>query len=1318
MGNNSTVQIVIDVSAGQSTQAIEAVRGSLANMGVQADVSSKQSIAGSEGMLSSFGRVRDILGAIGITIGLTQLVSFLRDSVSMALEYEKAWDEVRIITNLNDQQIGALAAQIGNLNPLLGTSTQLAKGLFDTLKAGVEPAQSIDYVTTAAKLAKVTFSDLGTAVDIVTGIQKQYNLPASEAVRISDELFTVWKQSKGDLADFGGRLGLIISQAAGVHISLEDVLASYLVLKENFGTSKAALAPLGEVIDLISNQGGILTTKMHAVGVEFDTTQFHGKDLQECLRILVDYLQKNGIGLDQVVGSGRNMAAVLKLTTDTSGELAQKLDDLKSSAGAVDEKFGQLSQTVGERVTAAWNSFKDNMAAVGVAFVKFGDAALASVEILDHWFQAIAGSQIPLTQDRIAILEYAATLSDSTTVTTALAKEKDKLITLLTMEALKNKETADAQAKSNLEVDKAVASADAFILQNDQLTQAVMKQNPAIELAYLNYQNSEKAMKGWTAAATDNANAHKTTAAEIAKAEAAQKKLIETTQAYQKEILDLQQVQAKAEADQEGEIEKIWAAIQAEMQKEVQTSNDLVATHKFTADQRTKIQTELMATLVSLDQDRQHKIEVILAKDLSDLEENRIKMLEAFSKTAQQMADEDIKQVERTAEARSHDFAGILKDFNQYAAEAADIGKSSADQQIAQTERWYQGEITRLEDLKKQYPKYASLINATEVNVGLVHDERIRKAKEADLGFLVWSAAQWKDWFGDLVARSNTFGEFFSNFWDDMLTMLKKIIARMVIEWIYGLLGMQSASSSINVAGGIAGSASAAGGLSGLLSGGLSGLLSGPGGLLAGLGLIGAGSAVGSSGPGTGAISGALTGAGITIGLNSLLTAIGVGIAGPIGIAILGVSTLIGAISGMFTRGTVRTAAATSEQDLTNQVGAVLDQFHAGSITAAVAQSQVEALWEAFEKAFANGNKYQQAAIAHVGPLIQQVLADLATEVTKASAADSIKSLQDQMTTLDAAYDTTKQHIVDLKTEFDSNNATLSSATYWQGRYNDLIKDAADALSSATATVEGITGDIASLQLQIQRDQLQAAIDNATTDDQRAAAQAAMDAFEHQQTVDEAAARVVLLAQKQQDLILAQAAEAQAQIDFAAAQVRAAAEVEQEKVLLLARQEAIIQETALTYQQLEAIDQQRIAILELVASLAQVIGDTDLMAATETQLADARARMDQTMLDGAAALADMFAQLQVLATQLGLTLTLTGPPEINPGGTPTPSFAQAPGAGNSGTTPAVVINVIVPVTAIDSQGVADFVNGKAFQNSLSAAIANNTKIVQTLRKKL
>jgi TP901 family phage tail tape measure protein len=1318
MGNNSAVQIVIDVSAGQSAQAIESVRGALAGMGVQADVSSKQSISGSEGMLSSFGRVKDILGAIGITIGLTQLVSFLRESISMALEYEKAWDQVRVITNLNDQQIGALAAQIGNLNPLLGTSTQLAKGLFDTLKAGVEPAQSIDYVTTAAKLAKVTFSDLGTAVDIVTGIQKQYNLPASDAVRISDELFTVWKQSKGDLADFGGRLGLIISQAAGVHISLEDVLASYLVLKENFGTSKAALAPLGEVIDLISNQGGILTTKLHAVGLEFDTTQFHGKDLQECLRILVDYLQKNGVGLDQVAGSAKNVTAILKLSTDTSGELAQKLDDLKSSAGAVDEKFGQLSQTVGERVAAAWNSFKDNMAATGVAFVKFGDAALASLEIFGHWLAAIDGSQIAVTKDRTAILEYAAMLSDSTTVTAALAKEKEKLTNLLDQEAEKTKKVSDARKELNADVDAALKSGAAYILQTDQVTEAVMKQNPLIQQQYQNYVASQEAMKGWTAAATDNANAHKATAAEIAKAEAAQKKLTEATDAYKKEILDLDEARAKAEADQEGEIAKVWVATQTLMQNQIATENKVLENDKLTAQERQNIQLKLVGTIMTQEQDRQYKIEVILAKDLSDLEENRIKMVEAVSKTAQQMADEDIKQLERSAEARSHDFASALKDFNQYAGEAADIGKSSADQQIAQTERWYQGEITRLEDLKKQYPEYASLINATEENMGKVHDERLRKAKEADLGFLVWSKAEWKDYFGDLVARSNTFGEFFSNFWDDMLTMLKKIIARMVIEWIYGLLGMQSASSSINVAGGIAGSASTAGSLSSLLSGGLSGLLSGAGGLLAGVGLIGAGSAVGSSGPGTGAISGALTGAGVTIGLNSLLTALGVGIAGPIGIAILGVSTLIGAISGMLTRGTVRTAAATSEQDLTDQVGAVLDQFHAGSITAAVAQSQVEALWEAFEKAFANGNKYQQAAVAHVGPLIQQVLADLATEVTKASAADSIKSLQDQMTTLDASYDTTKQHIVDLKTEFDSNNATLSSATYWQGRYNDLIKDAADALSSATATVEGITGDIASLQLQIQRDQLQAAIDNATTDDQRAAAQAAMDAFEHQQTVDEAAARVVLLAQKQQDLILAQAAEAQAQIDFAAAQVQAAAEVEQEKVLLLARQEAIIQETALTYAQLDAIDQQRVAILELVASLAEVIGDTDLMAATETQLADARARMDQTLLDGAAALADMFAQLQVLATQLGLTLTLTGPPEINPGGTPTPSIAQAPGAGNSGTTPQVVINVIVPVTAIDAQGVADFVNGKAFQNSVSAAIVNNSKIVQTLRKKI
>jgi hypothetical protein len=442
---------------------------------------------------------------------------------------------------------------------------------------------------------------------------------------------------------------------------------------------------------------------------------------------------------------------------------------------------------------------------------------------------------------------------------------------------------------------------------------------------------------------------------------------------------------------------------------------------------------------------------------------------------------------------------------------------------------------------------------------------------------------------------------------------LGKSITRILIE---GALSKLAKSFAGLLGGGgtaFAGTGGGAGGgplgLGGLF-GGATGL--GLGAITGGLfGGITAGRAIG--GTAGGAIGGAIAGAGTAFGLGAL-GIIGAGatggisagmaglaaLGGPVGAAIVAAAVGIGIIISKIGGGRKQAdQIVPSQNELTANFGKVLDALNegreAGTLTPELLDQATAKIRELATTFFQFAGQFSKAgpqAIRDMTRLMEQVIHSIdemrpeaarnvlagvegaletistgalstfrdALEKVNADLAEAEQSLEDQQHALE-----------DFDRTVEAAAKNLEDAGFWQGRYNELIADAAREAAAAQEKVLSTQERIKLLQEQVEEDRLRRIIATSKDENAIAAAKGALDKIAEDRAERERQAREAELQALQDSLpgLIAAAEEAKAKAEEAAkaAEEQIAKEKEQVKAFLdgaQAQRDALIEQMALT----------------------------------------------------------------------------------------------------------------------------------------------------------
>lgn len=187
---------------------------------------------------SSLGRAATagVAFAAGL-LGFQGVTALFREGSDSILSFSKELANVNTVLVGSSVSIRDLEKQILLLPPSLGSATELTKGLYQALSAGIEPAKAVAFIAEEAKLASAGLTNLSTTVKVSTAAMDAFGISATNASHISDVLFTIVQRGKVEFEPLATSIAQVFPLAKTLGISFEETAATVTTLTKVFPTA-------------------------------------------------------------------------------------------------------------------------------------------------------------------------------------------------------------------------------------------------------------------------------------------------------------------------------------------------------------------------------------------------------------------------------------------------------------------------------------------------------------------------------------------------------------------------------------------------------------------------------------------------------------------------------------------------------------------------------------------------------------------------------------------------------------------------------------------------------------------------------------------------------------------------------------------------------------------------------------------------------------------------------------------------------------------------------------------------------------------------
>lgn len=303
--------------------------------------------------LSSFGKTL----AVSVT---APIVAAGVAASKLSMDFEESASKVSTIADTTKVSMDTLKKGVLSLSDETGAAaSDLNEALYQTISAGVDTANSIDFLGTATKLAKGGFTDAETAIDALTTTVNAYGLSASDATTIADQLITTQNLGKTTVADLGGEIGNVIPIASSLNVSTKDLFASLAELTKNgLGTAEAVTGVKGALTNILSPsaEAAIMAKQL---GIDFSAAHLENVGWPAFLEEIKEKTGGSSEKMAALFGNVRALNAVMILAGKGSEDFTSILAQMQDTAGATDTAFAKVEDNGAAKWEKAINKMKN-----------------------------------------------------------------------------------------------------------------------------------------------------------------------------------------------------------------------------------------------------------------------------------------------------------------------------------------------------------------------------------------------------------------------------------------------------------------------------------------------------------------------------------------------------------------------------------------------------------------------------------------------------------------------------------------------------------------------------------------------------------------------------------------------------------------------------------------------------------------------------------------------------------------------------------------------------------------------------------------------
>lgn len=328
---------------------------------------------------------------------------------------------------INSQaQLQRLRQEILALPPALGSSTELAQGLYAALSSGIPAEEAVRFVGNAAVFAQASYSNLEDAVNNTVRVLQIYGSESVDAARVTDVLTGAIQLGQFRGEAFAGQFTVVAGTARQLGLSFEETTATLARLSTVFPSLNEAATGFRSLLNsLISN-----AQSFRDAGI--DVNRIIGEQgFTGLLRVLQERTGGSAEALRNLGLADEALNAALQLTprllqqidegnvslTNTSGQAAQAFRQSQATFDAALTTFqntlDRFIQEQGPGFLSAMTSIVQTLTTVFPQAIQFATTAWDAFTFAIAQGQAIMADIIgALTAGASAVTTFAASVLD------------------------------------------------------------------------------------------------------------------------------------------------------------------------------------------------------------------------------------------------------------------------------------------------------------------------------------------------------------------------------------------------------------------------------------------------------------------------------------------------------------------------------------------------------------------------------------------------------------------------------------------------------------------------------------------------------------------------------------------------------------------------------------------------------------------------------------------------------------------------------------------------------------------------------------------
>jgi len=310
-----------------------------------------------KGMQTAMGKVKrsfdNTIKSIGMMagayVGFYAGVRAIKSIITEAANYETALVNMAKVT---DQSFEEIDKTIKGIAPEIGNYTELMKGYYQVISAGVtNPKKALDMLTAASKLAKVAGVEQGETVKALTKLMTGYAGEIETAADASDLLLTIEKKGQTQVSELVPIIGEVATVSRMAGLSAEEMGGALSVLTQTAGSTAEAstllgaaltsvLKPTPEMTKAFEKYGGALNAIKKIGYVEWlKAVQKETGGVQERLVKMLGGRKEASIAVASLVSNLDGLSESITEMTDRTGKMGDAWTAYEKTSNAALDKF-------------------------------------------------------------------------------------------------------------------------------------------------------------------------------------------------------------------------------------------------------------------------------------------------------------------------------------------------------------------------------------------------------------------------------------------------------------------------------------------------------------------------------------------------------------------------------------------------------------------------------------------------------------------------------------------------------------------------------------------------------------------------------------------------------------------------------------------------------------------------------------------------------------------------------------------------------------------------------------------------------------------